>query len=520
MGNVAFESMPSNIRTSLFFAEFNAGAAPYNSTSRHVLIAHAKAGYPAVGGLNELGGGNPSNLFGLGSMAADMALYAREHDPLGAISVLVVAEPTGDKASATVTFAGPATAGGTFTRYIAGQAVSVAVAVGDTAASVAAAFKAAVDAGYTQFNLRMGYPVTAAVNSAVVTLTAVHNGSYGNDIRIESALQGENDPAGITVTYSGGTAASTVNSAYLLGGGSGEVDMAAALARLGPVNAEWISGPWASTAQLNASQTFLANSGSGRWAPTVQQGGHYITARPGTLSELTAFGAARNDPHATILGIRGMPAAPWVVAAAVGGVVARSKNLGAPLSQATEIARPLQTIALSGILAPYAPSSYWARADRESLYRNGIAAYTVDAAKTVRLERLVTTYQRNPYDTPDTTWLDIETLAISQYVGRYMRHRVESLFPRCVLVDENPNNNQGVVTTDALRAANIHAYTELAGASLVENVALFAKYLIVERDSDPNRVNSFLPTDVANQFRVFAANITIYTQMTDALLNG
>jgi phage tail sheath gpL-like len=407
------------------------------------------------------------------------------------------------------------------TRYIAGQPASFVVAAADAATVQASAFAAAVNAGYTQFNIRMGFPVVATVAGAVVTLTARHAGSYGNAIRIESGLQGETDPAGVAVSYAGGAAVSgTINAAYTLGSGSGEVDLAAALALLGTLNAEWISGPWGATAQLNATQTFLANSGTGRWSPVVQQGGHYITALPGTLTTLTTAGAARNDPHATILGIRNIPAAPWVVAAAVAGVVARSKNLGAPLSQATEIARPLQTIALDGILAPYNYSDYWARADRESLYRNGIAAYTVSVDGTVRLERLVTTYQTNPYGTPDTTWLDVETLAISQYVGRYMRHRIESLYPRCVLVDENPNNNQGVATPSGVRASIIHAYTELAGASLVENVALFAKYLIVNRDSDPNRLDAFLPVDVANQLRVFAANVTIYLQMTDALLGG
>jgi phage tail sheath gpL-like len=40
---------------------------------------------------------------------------------------------------------------------------------------------------------------------------------------------------------------------------------------------------------------------------------------------------------------------------------------------------------------------------------------------------------------------------------------------------------------------------------LVENAKLFAKYLIVERDStNPNRVNVLLPPDLVNQLRIFA----------------
>jgi phage tail sheath gpL-like len=40
---------------------------------------------------------------------------------------------------------------------------------------------------------------------------------------------------------------------------------------------------------------------------------------------------------------------------------------------------------------------------------------------------------------------------------------------------------------------------------IVENAALFASHLIVERDAtDPNRVNVLYPADYVNQLRVFA----------------
>ena len=41
--------------------------------------------------------------------------------------------------------------------------------------------------------------------------------------------------------------------------------------------------------------------------------------------------------------------------------------------------------------------------------------------------------------------------------------------------------------------------------AIVENTALFAKYLIVERNKDdPNRVDVLLPPDLVNQLRIFA----------------
>jgi phage tail sheath gpL-like len=101
-----------------------------------------------------------------------------------------------------------------------------------------------------------------------------------------------------------------------------------------------------------------------------------------------------------------------------------------------------------------------------------------------------------------------------------MRQRIESLYPRHVLVDDNPNNNQGVVTPAQARVAQIHAYQELYGASLVQRPDLFAKYVMTERAGDRNRLNSFLPIGVANQLRVFAVNASIYLQLTDNLIIG
>ena len=108
-------------------------------------------------------------------------------------------------------------------------------------------------------------------------------------------------------------------------------------------------------------------------------------------------------------------------------------------------------------------------------------------------------------------------MAIAAYVKAYIKQVITQTYPRCVLRDDNPNGIQGVVTVDQIRATMIHTYTQLSNiGGVVENIALFAKYLIVERSSDPNRVNAYLPIDVANQLVVFAANLTIFPQFDDA----
>jgi phage tail sheath gpL-like len=503
---VAFNAIPGGLRVPLFYAEFNSAGSPFAGYSRQVLVGHKLAGGIAASGmLINIGGSDPRLLFGNGSMLCDMALYAREMDPVGELYALVVAEPgAAAAATGTVVFSGTATSSGTLARWVAGELVTIPYAVGDTAAALAARFAAAVNAGYVKFNKAVLFPVTTSVATGTVTLTARHGGTIGNAIRIDADLEtGYSDPAGITIT-----------AAAALTGGTGDVDFAAALALLGSAPAEWIAGPFATTTQLNAVRSFLADTGSGRWAPLQQLHGHYTTVKDDTLANLTSFGNGRNDRHATIVGVRNAPHPPWCWAAAVNGALGFSKNLGRPLSEAVEIARPLQTIVLSGLRGPKAETDRWSVPDRQSLYTNGIGACYVRGDGQVALDRLVTTEQTNAFGQPDATFLDVETLAQSAYVGRYMRNVVETTFPRHVLKDENPRKLQGVVTPKDARDVIIHAYAQLCDeAGICEGKDRFAKDVIVERSSDPNRLNAYLPVDTANQLRVFAANIAVSTQI-------
>lgn len=500
---VAFNNMPGTIRVPLFYAEINAGVAPFAGGSRQVLIGHKLSGGSAtVGALVNLGGSNPNVLFGQGSMLAEQALFARRMDPTGEIYCLPIAEPSGGAAAAgAIAITGAATAAGVLTRFIGGERVSVAVASGDSAATVAARLNAAINAGYTKFNRAMKFAVSSTVSTGTLTLTARHAGELGNAIRIESDLEGpEPDAPGLTVTVTA------------MADGAGTVDLAAALALLGSAPADWISGPFATTTQLNAVRDFLSDAGSGRNAPTVQLGGFYTTAISGNLSTVTSFGQGRNDRHVSIEAANNAPNTPWARAAALNGAIARSKNLGVSISEAVEISRPLQTIILEGIKPPKSLIDRWGQADLESLFQSGLAGCTVDASGQVRISRVCTTYQKNAFDQPDATFLDVETYAQGEYIRRYLRHAVEANFPRHVLKDENPRNLQGVATPVSIGNVVDHAYKELCDWGIAENFDLFVKSRIVERSSDANRVNVFIPADVANQLKVFAANITITTQ--------
>ena len=498
--SVAFNNMPGTIRVPFFYAEFNAGASPFSGGSFQLLIGHKLGtGSAAVGARVNLGSSDPNVLFGQGSMLAEQAIFARRADPTGAIVCLPIAEPGGAvAAAATIVITGTATSSGVLTRFIHGDRVSVPVALGDTAATVATRLAAAINAGYYRFGYAMKFGVTAAAVSGTVTVTSRHPGSLGNSIRLETDLDGpEPDAPGLTIVTNA------------MASGTGDVDMAATLALLGSTPADWISGPFATTAQLNAVRDFLSNSGTGRWSPTVQLGGHYTTFMAGNLSTVTAFGQGRNDPHVSIDVAYNAPNTPWARAAALNGAIARSKNLGVSITEAVEISRPLQTIVLEGIRPPKNIVDRWGQADLESIFASGLAATSVDGSDQVRISRVCTTYQKNAYGQPDATFLDVETMAQSQYIARYIRHAVEEAFPRAALMDQNPRNLQGVATPKTIGDVVDHAYQQLCDGGIAENPEVFFQARIIERSADRNRVNGYIPPDVANQLRVFAANITI-----------
>lgn len=502
---IAFNNTPGTLRSPLFYAEVNAGVSPYSGISRTILIGRKlSTGSAPTGKLTDIGSIDPNALCGPGSMLADMILFARAYNQTGAILILPVADPVGaTAASGSFVIAGPATSAATLSRYVAGQRYDVPVAAGDTATIIATNLAAAINAGYTKFNRRMLAPVIAAAASGTVTITARHAGAVeGAMVRLEAGLDGnEIDPAGVTVTINA------------MSGGTGLVDIAGALAGMGAEPADWYASPYGSSTQLDAARDFLSDSAGGRWSPTVGLDGHYLSCNDGNLSAQTALGAVRNDRHTSILATNGYSSPLWSIVAALTGRVGFSKDLGRALTEAIEIARPLQTITLDGLRGPKDTSLRWGLADRETLYRSGLSALTFSRDGTPVIDRVLTTYQTNAYGVTDITFLGIETMAISAYVKRYIKQVVTQTYPRCVLRDDNPQNIQGVATVDQIKATLIHAYTQLSNiAGVVEGLSLFAQYLIVERSSDPNRVNVYLPVDVANQLIVFATNITIFPQ--------
>lgn len=497
---VQFNNIPANLRVPLFYAEVNAGQSPYESASRTLLIGQKTSDGSATANTPIILSGDPTPLTGAGSMLTEMAIWARQNNPFGEIWMLPLADPSGNAATTTITVAsGIAGLSGTLAIYVGGELVQVGVATTDTTTNVAANIAAAINQGYYKFGRKLTFPVTAAAATNVVTLTAKNIGALGSKFDIRTNLLGNESALNSYLTVAAGTA------------GTGIPALGAGLAALGDQEYDYLVSPYADVTSLGTINPFLDGI-AGRWSPIQQIYGHHLTVMFDSFSNLAAFGSTQNDPNCSILGVVESPSPPWRWAAAYGSAIASDKNLGGELDQAYRISLPVQTLPLEGVLPPFSRVNWFNITQRQTLYQDGIAGFTVQRDGTVALDRVVTTYQTNSYNQPDITWLDVETRLQMVYFVRYMRQRITQDYGRCALANDNPSGNPGIVTAKILKAAVIHVYTELEGAGLVENSDAFAQAVVVERATDPNRVNAYVPVDTVNQFRVFAMNATTFLQ--------
>lgn len=489
LGAISFNNIPANIRVPLFYAEMDNTQAGYFTQNKRTLLIGQKltAGTAVVNTPYLVSTSDQAKtLFGVGSMLARMHALYRQQDAIGEVWCIAVADAgAGVQATGTITVTGPATGAGTINLYIAGQRVQVAVASGDAATAIATAINAAINAA-------TDLPVTSTVASAVVTVTCRWKGLTGNDIAIGDSFRGnaggEVLPGGVSLAYTG--------SGFLTTGATNPTLSNTAITAMGDEEYDYVIHPYTDSANLDAFQTEY-NDSTGRWSYARQVYGHCYTALRGALGALTTAGGLRNDPHHTIAAIDvDCPAPVWEYAAAYGGRNAVYLNV--------DPARPTQTGELTGIIAPRAGKRFL-MTERQSLLNYGIATSYISGG-VVRVERAITTYQKNAWSQSDPSYLDSETLHQLTEITRRLRNRITQKYPRHKLANDGTRfgAGQAIVTPNVIRGELVAAYAEMEDIGLVENAALFAKYLVVERNAgNPNRIDVLLPPDLTNGLRIF-----------------
>lgn len=485
---VSFNNVPSDVRIPLFHAEMDNSMANSGVSSLRTLIIgqvnddanHAEIGKLVLVSRTDLA----SQIGGAGSVLHAMHSRYRKTDAFGTVWCLPIKLAVGSEAKGSITVTGTATASGVLNLYVAGERVQVQIVNGDTIAIVASAIVAAI-------NAKTGLPVKATISGSegTVDVTAKFKGLLGNDITLLvnrlGTAGGETTPSGITVAL------------IQPAGGTGAPNLEESLAAVGDELFEYISHPYTDTASLDTLRDWM-NETSGRWSWLKQIYGHCYGARRGTLGELAAFGVTRNDQHGTVHGFEnGVPRPVWEVAAAF---AARTS-----VFISADPARPTQTGVLIGI-EPAPEGERFTKDERQALLTSGIATAYVEGGE-YRIERAITTYQKNSFGVQDDSYLDSETLHTSAYVIRYLQSIITSKYPRHKLANDGTKYGPGqaIVTPSVIRGEMIGAYRHLETLGIVENTELFKKHLIVERNStNPNRLDVLFPPDYINQLRVFA----------------
>ncbi len=483
--NISFSTIPIDVRTPGAYVEIDnskalRGLAPM---ARRMLFIGNKlaAGTAVAATLYRINSpAEAALLFGRGSVLHEMLVVARAANTESDMWAMALDDVgAGTAHTKTVTITGPATASGTLALYVNGYKLSVGVTLADTATVMATNVAAAV-------NARLDAPMTATSALGVVTLTARHKSAFTSDIDVRTNYYPDDKtPAGVAVVVADAAA------------GASNPDVATALAAISLEAYYTIVTPYNDVTNLVKLETELA----ARWGGMDMRTGHLFVGLKGTHGALTTYGAARNSPHSTVVGIKSAPTPTYHYAAALAAVC--------ELSGAIDPARPLQTLALPGMLPP-AIADRFTRQERDLLLRDGISTFTVDAGGNALVERVITTYQTNAAGIDDVSYLDLETKWTVDYMRYAFRARIALRFPRHKLADNGTSFAPGqlVATPNLIRGELIDVGRQLELAGILEGFDQFKNDLVVVRSTaDTGRVNCILPPNVVNQFRVFAAAV-------------
>lgn len=476
---IAFSVFPGDFRTPGVFAEFDNSRAVRSLPGQEhrvlLIVQRTSAGTKDEGELVEVRSADDGKVFfGEGSIGHAMVERAKAQNETNRIFAIALDDDgAGAKAVGSLTFAGTATGNGTLNLLIGGRRVRVGVTTGMPPDALATAVAAAIEAASSM-------PVDAAVDGVVdekVNLTFKHKGESGNDLDVRVNYNpGEQLPDGVSVTIVQPT------------GGTANPDIGLVFATIGDAWFNEIAMPYRDATNLETLELELED----RWGPLRQIEGHGFVALDGSVSALATFGNGENSPFLTVMGIQSSPTPAYEIAAVLAALVAAEAQ--------RDPGRPMTTLPLRGVLAPSVDKEF-TLSERNVLLHSGISTVVVGPGGQVQVDRLITTYQKNPSDTLDESYLDLNTPLLLGRLRYTLRARLSSRFARAKLARSGTRFGAGqpVITPDIARAEVISLFDEWESQGWVEDVEQFKDDLMVEIDeNDPVRLNILVPPNLVN----------------------
>lgn len=505
---IQFSNIPgTGLVAPIFTAEFNSGG-QYTAVDRIILIGHPiSTGTMAlntpipVSSLNQV-----AQLAGAGSQLYDMARIALRNAPALQLWIMAISDSTLTAFTFIQTVASPTPGVGYFDLH--GERIQVAISSADTATTVAAAVVAAVNA-YSNPLTGAVLPVTAASTAGVITFTARNKGAIFNEIDIHVPAESANvfAQSGVFVG-SAGTA-----------GSGAPTTVAAALAALGDNPADFVVCPFSDSTSL-AAYAAWSNDQTGRWAWSRQSYGHVWSAQRGNFAALTTAGLALNDRHLTMFGCmapgaNGTPHPSWLWISAI------AARLFPFLTDITygNISVAFRGLNLVDIKPPRDPSVWQSYMGLNTLNQSGISTFEVAADGTVKISKIITTYQTGTAGQPDAVFRDINAVYQCSEGMKFIRAGLADQFSQKAIANSNPGSLGSLVTPGDIKAAFVGLYSVLCVNGVFQDADTFAQLLKVAINSiNPNRVDVFSPMERVNPLDILAINAMIYQQYPDVAL--
>lgn len=483
---ITFNEVPQALRYPGAYIEIDGSQAGLGGDLPAVLLVGQKlaTGTAPVGEVVRLSGVEDAKAkAGPGSMLAQMAAAYRKIDPTLDIFMLPYADnPAGVAATGTITVTSAATANGTLALYIGQKLISVGVSTGQTTAQIAAAIASAITSA------GIDIPVTAAVATNVVTLTARHKGTCGNSIDMRLNLYGEGTPAGMVLAIAA------------MANGAGDPATGDLAAQIGQRWFRYVALGINDTATLAA----WHSESQRRYSVPVQAGFRAFTTFRGNYATAAAFADTKNYEHICNLWLGINPFTTWEAAAALTAAAAPRLYNNPVIS--------LEGTPLPGLAADVGYNDF---SNGNSLLFKGMSLMEIGKDGSCYIKRLISMYKFRSDGSADDAYLDINVAEVMERIRYEQRMGAIKRFRGTVAAktDEGYRPGLPITTEDGVKAFLLSLYKNVLMAEYgwVQAYDYYKGTLFVEQDpNNPSRFNFHDDPVVNSPFYILAGRSSFH----------
>lgn len=452
-------------------------------------------------------------LVGGKSMLFEIISSARKLNKDVSFDVIVVSDGVGATvASSTITLTASSVQAGELTIYLGSATngeITVSVADGEAAASIASKISAAI-------NAKTRLPYASTVLSNVVTVTTVNKGSTYN----QCSVYVDSVPSGVTAV------------ATSFSDGTVDPDVSTSLDLVGDLRYQTIVWPYAD--DIDVVQQFLDDRFN---ADGEVKDGVAICGSSGTFANLKILGSTFNSNSVVVVGVERLTAnsynefieSPWVIASQIAAI--RSLRL----QSGTNIARFVITKggALDAIGGPALCSKPYANTpmpllkksidglgfDKLEVKELNDAGITVvgnnKANNGVILGQVVTTYKNDNAGNPDITYKFLNYVDTASTGREFIFSRLESDNAQSRLTSGDLIRGRSMTNAETIAAAMVGYYQELSESDYVvarkgeDELAFFKSNLLVETDQETGSATVIFKLPIVTQLREINAPMTL-----------